>query len=534
MKNHKLFNGIFSIIGQAFSLNTCRQLAAAKLGLIVIFLLGYSWSSVCIAQTYTPETVPNPKQTRSRHYVSNPDGILSKATVGRIDSILAALEDSTTAQVAVVCLNSIGENVPKDFATALFRKWGLGYQKKNNGLLVLMVKDQRRFELETGYGLEGVLPDAICNQIQTQHMVPFAKAGNYNQAMIAGAEAIASIISKPEVIQEVYDDSKFNENTKPLDDHEQQLTLYLLLWLCWIPFRLLGHWLKWPNPIRKKVETVIAQKKWRLWRAAFLNVVIPIGLIIGGIWLSSVIEPVWPSFLLAYAYIAFIKWDSRQRRRLACTALFGNLPDSAQYVHRKMALANGWVNVLMFPVPLWWLKKEEDQLLDTLRNHPRQSAEGYELTKLPHNQQAAFLTDYQRIEQQLGTVDYDVWYNEAHHLIEPIGYENLKNTTYERCTTCRSKAMSSSGKRVVKEATSEREGRGIHTFTCKACGHQRETTYSIAIIHSQPATSGTSSSSRSLGSSSSWGGSSSGSSSSGSSSSWGGGSSGGGGSGSSW
>jgi uncharacterized protein len=108
---------------------------------------------------YTVETVPDPKSSPSYHYVSNPDGVIEESTVAQIDSLLANLEKTTTSQVAVVVLNSIGETVPKTFATKLFNYWGIGDREKDNGLLILMVMDQRSIEFETGKGMEGVLPD---------------------------------------------------------------------------------------------------------------------------------------------------------------------------------------------------------------------------------------------------------------------------------------------------------------------------------------------------------------------------------------
>ncbi len=487
-----------------------------------------------LAQTYTLETVPNPKQARSGRYVSNPDGILSASAVRQIDSVLRTVEDSTTAQVAVVCLNSIGENVPKDFATALFRKWGLGYRQKNNGLLVLMVKDQHRFEMETGYGLEGILPDAICKRIQTEHMVPFAKVGNFDQAMIAGIEALAHTILDPNAAQEVYDKSKFEEPSKPLDDRESLLVLYFFLWIAWMTQRLLGHWIVGTTPVRKQIEAIISGVKGRRWRASLLNGIIPIILLISGLYLSEGI-PAGLLLLGLYAYITAVKWDSRRRRQLAFTQAFGKLSEPDQYVRRKAVLANGWLSAVLFPIPFWAMKRREDQLRDTLRNHPRQSPEGYELTKLTADQKGEFLTDHQRVEEKLKTVEYDVWYNEPHQVVQAIGYENLTDTTYQQCNKCHSKAMHSSGNRVVKAATTEREGRGINDYVCDACGHHRETSYAISIIRPTTSTTNDSSSSWSSGSSSSSSSSSSdSSSSSSSSSSWGGGSSGGGGAGSDW
>ncbi len=128
--------------------------------------------------------------------------------------MLKSLEDSTTVQVAVAVINSIGEKVPKEFATALFRYWGIGQSDKDNGLLILLVMDQRRMEFEVGYGLEGILTDGICKRIQVLHMVPYAKEGNFDAAVKNGLYEVNKILINPSYREEVYSDSEMyaNEN----------------------------------------------------------------------------------------------------------------------------------------------------------------------------------------------------------------------------------------------------------------------------------------------------------------------------------
>ena len=74
--------------------------------------------------------------------MSNPDEILSAEEHSALDAILAAIEDSTTVQIAVVIVQSIGSENPKMFATALFEHWGIGRADKDNGLLILSVLDR--------------------------------------------------------------------------------------------------------------------------------------------------------------------------------------------------------------------------------------------------------------------------------------------------------------------------------------------------------------------------------------------------------
>jgi uncharacterized protein len=483
------------------------------------------------AQTYTIETIPNPKKSSSPDYVSNPDQMLSTDAVKEINSILRTLEDSTTAQVAVVCVNSIGDAVPKDFATALFKKWGLGYQQKNNGLLVLLVKDQHRIEMETGYGLEGILPDAICKRIQVEKMVPQAKTGNFDGAVIDGSREIARLISEPEAKAEVYDTSKYDPG-KPLED-SGVFVVFLLLVPCLFVFRGILFLAKKRNPVADQIEKAVSQAKGRWAWGLALHMVMP--LILGWI-VIELRAPLslqgWQIITIMYAYAGAVAWDGRRRRQNAFEKLFSKLAEPERYSREKAIGFNNWLNIIVFPIPFVWLKIQDNKALNHLRNHPRQTSEGFVLTKAEKNERAAFLSDYQKVEQELKTVDYDIWRNEKHYVTQVVGYENMAGTKYEHCIKCNSKAMYFTGDKVVKQATKDHEGSGIKEYTCKACGHHRETEYSIAMIVAATASNTNSSRTYSSSGSSSWSGSSGSSSSS--SSSWGGGSSGGGGAGSSW
>ena len=124
------------------------------------------------AVNYSVRTVPNVQVADERRFVSNPDGILSTEAVYSIDTMLYRLRQSGAAEVAVVAVESIGFDEPREFATSLFRHWGLGNKEQNNGLLVLLVLGQGAIEIETGYGIEGDLPDAVCKRIIERVMIP--------------------------------------------------------------------------------------------------------------------------------------------------------------------------------------------------------------------------------------------------------------------------------------------------------------------------------------------------------------------------
>lgn len=140
------------------------------------------------------DDVPNVRLTDVRRYVSDPTSILSPAATDTIDAILGRLEKSTGIETAVVMLPSIGENDIFDFSTSLFRKWGIGKKKSDNGLLILFVMDQHKVRFATGYGIEGTMTDAMSKRIQTQYMVPAFKQSDWNKGMVDGVRATAKVL----------------------------------------------------------------------------------------------------------------------------------------------------------------------------------------------------------------------------------------------------------------------------------------------------------------------------------------------------
>ncbi len=146
------------------------------------------------AAAYTVETVPNVHVASAARYTSDPSGILSAQARDTIDAICARLERETGIETAVVLLPSIGQDTPFDFAQNLFRHWGIGKKKSNNGLLVLLVMDQRRVRFHTGYGIEGWLTDAMSKRIQMSVMVPAFKRNDWDGGMTAGMRAVSTVL----------------------------------------------------------------------------------------------------------------------------------------------------------------------------------------------------------------------------------------------------------------------------------------------------------------------------------------------------
>lgn len=163
--------------------------------LIACLIAVTAWAAGDSVKEYkSVDDVPNVRLTDVRRYVSDPTNILAPAATDTINAILARLEKSTGIETAVVMLPSIGENDIFDFSTDLFRKWGIGKAKNNNGLLILFVMDQHKVRFSTGYGIEGTMTDAMSKRIQTQYMVPAFKRSDWNKGMVDGVRAAAKVL----------------------------------------------------------------------------------------------------------------------------------------------------------------------------------------------------------------------------------------------------------------------------------------------------------------------------------------------------
>lgn len=150
------------------------------------------------------DEVPNVHVADRTRYVSNPSGVLSDEAVSRLDSEIASLWDDTSVELVVVAVDRIDSSLtPEEFATKLFEKWGIGKQDKDNGILVLLSRDDHAAIIRTGYGVEGALPDIIAGRIIRNVMFPLYREGRYDEGTVEGVGSIAEVLRNPELAEEL-------------------------------------------------------------------------------------------------------------------------------------------------------------------------------------------------------------------------------------------------------------------------------------------------------------------------------------------
>jgi len=121
--------------------------------------------------------------------------MLSAETESQLESLLAQHEDSTSNQVVVLTIASLENEAIEEYSIRVVDTWKLGQKGKDNGVLLLIARDDRQVRIEVGRGLEGALTDLTCSHIIRNEIVPNFKSGEYERGVRAGVDAILAAIA---------------------------------------------------------------------------------------------------------------------------------------------------------------------------------------------------------------------------------------------------------------------------------------------------------------------------------------------------
>ena len=153
-----------------------------RLVLALLLVLG-SCGGVAVAAEALP---PAPTQ-----YVTDEAGVISAGLLAQLNQRLAIFEKQTSNQIVVVVYPKLPEGAAlEDYAQSLYQAWKIGTKKNSNGVLMLVFVQDRKVRIQTGYGLEGALPDALCSRIIRETMAPAFRTGNYGAGIASGITAV--------------------------------------------------------------------------------------------------------------------------------------------------------------------------------------------------------------------------------------------------------------------------------------------------------------------------------------------------------
>ena len=197
--------------------------------LLMISLLASVYTASCIEVPYLSGRVNDYAQ------------ILSESAIESLGEKLKAHEERTSNQVVVLTLPSLqGESI-EDFSNLVFNEWGLGQQGQDNGILIVVVPDEKRMRIEVGYGLEASMPDILASRIIRNIMAPRFREGDFDAGVSEGALAVIDILEGQEIPEaaEGYE-TEGSESISGISDLDSELSWPMRILLGAFIFGIIG------------------------------------------------------------------------------------------------------------------------------------------------------------------------------------------------------------------------------------------------------------------------------------------------------
>jgi uncharacterized protein len=150
------------------------------------------WGLLLIAgSSLAQQSFPKPKGP-----VNDFADVISQAHEQKILRIVTELYQKTGVPVVVVTMPDIGGAEYNDYANRLYSAWGIGKKGVDKGVLIFITIKERKIRIETGYGVEGILPDGLVGQIRDRYMTPYLKQNKFGEGLLNGTVAVSQIIAK--------------------------------------------------------------------------------------------------------------------------------------------------------------------------------------------------------------------------------------------------------------------------------------------------------------------------------------------------
>jgi uncharacterized protein len=194
------------------------------------WLLLCLWALLALAAGALAQELKFPDLTG---HVVDQAAILPSDSRQALDAKLVDLEDKSSIQFVVATVPSLQDRDVETFANLLFRKWALGEKKKNNGVLLLVAPKERKVRIEVGYGLEGVLTDALSKLIIVNGIAPRFKAGDFAGGVNRGVDDVISILTTDTSEWQKKPDLRQNAQESAFEAIVPILILVLIIIIIW-------------------------------------------------------------------------------------------------------------------------------------------------------------------------------------------------------------------------------------------------------------------------------------------------------------
>jgi len=122
--------------------------------------------------------------------------VISPEYEQKLTQVAAELLQKTGVAVVVATVPDIGGEDYNEYANRLYQAWGIGKKGEDKGVLLFVTIKERKMRIETGYGVEGIIPDGLAGEIRDNYMIPYLKQNRFGEGLLSGTLAIAGVIAK--------------------------------------------------------------------------------------------------------------------------------------------------------------------------------------------------------------------------------------------------------------------------------------------------------------------------------------------------
>jgi uncharacterized protein len=358
--------------------------------------------------------VPLQDETRAVHDFAN---LLSADQIDRLESLIDDVERKTTAEIAVVTVNSLDGMTVDEYGYELFNAWHIGQKDLNNGVLLVVAPNERRMRIEVGYGLEPLLTDSRCGEIRDNQLLPRFREGNFPAGIEAGTQAIAdALLADPAA-------ARGDPNSGPqLARHQREQAKYATYGVAGLALVLI-------------ITSVVVASQRNYSLTAFLFFTAAGALLIG--------------------VAAYFTWRVPQ----------GDQP-LAWLGGATLASAGAWLS----------------NLKRFRRFGPRGCSKcGTHLELLSEQDDDPKLSEVQRLEEKIGSVDYDVWFCPACLHNDTERYVKFFSG-YGDCPKCQARTFKEGPQKTIQYPTTSSTGTARIDGRCVSCNHKSSRTVVLSKI----------------------------------------------------
>lgn len=388
--------------------------------------------------------------------------VLSRADQQRLQDQLEAMEQKGLAQGAIVIADRLENTTIDEFAVDLFERWKIGKQGVDNGFLLALSIQDRKWRVETGYGLEGLLPDAVASRLMQEQLVPAFRQGRYGDGLSAAVSAIDQRLERAGGV-EALPSAPSRPQVPPI------LVLGTLLLGGATVATAFGAWPRGSVPGRDASRLLSMGLGYGTLACAVIGALQAPGSSVG-LLVVGLVPAAWATFrLLEGSWTPLGLTDASRLAKSAPTAYWAALV--AAVIALFLAQAGGMIaGFLLLAVPLGFA------LRGYFARVPRKCPDcAGALRWLPEAEEPPFLREDENLEQHLGSVDYDIWRCQKCQRSAVFSHKKLF-APYQECPRCHRRTLTT---RTVLDAepTMWQDGWASDVTECQnpRCGYRDST-----------------------------------------------------------